>query len=287
MKSLHVVHVCTCNVCCLFRQEDEATAAYIILSGRLRSVVKRDDGKKELVDEFGRGEAIGVVSQPHTTTVFCTIACFLNHTSPGFQTTLVHLWYCTTGFHTTPVNHWYCTTGFHTTAVNLWYGTTGFQTTPVNYWYCTTGFKTTPVNHCTATGFQTTPVNLWYCTTGFQTAPVNLWYCTTGFLTTPVNLWFCTTGFQTTPVDLWYCTTGFQTTSFYYNTFDFSHSYLEPYAGVVRLVQIEVMTSSKCATTVHAIRDSELACLPAGLLDTIKLKQPQVIHMFTMMENRR
>ena len=46
------------------RQEDEASAAYIILSGRLRSVVKRDDGKKELVDEFGRGEAIGVVSQP-------------------------------------------------------------------------------------------------------------------------------------------------------------------------------------------------------------------------------
>ena len=42
------------------------------------------------------------------------------------------------------------------------------------------------------------------------------------------------------------------------------------------LVQIEVMTSSQCATTVHAIRDSELACLPAGLLDTIKLKQPQV-----------
>ena len=62
---------------------------------------------------------------------------------------------------------------------------------------------------------------------------------------------------------------------------------LVPYAGVVHLVQIEVMTSSKCATTVHAIRDSELACLPAGLLDTIKLKQPQVIHMFTVMENRR
>ena len=47
-----------------YRQGDEATAAYIILSGRLRSVVKRADGKKELVDEFGRGEAIGVVSGP-------------------------------------------------------------------------------------------------------------------------------------------------------------------------------------------------------------------------------
>ncbi|CAI8055933.1 Patatin-like phospholipase domain-containing protein 7 [Geodia barretti] len=94
----------------LYRQEDEATAAYIILSGRLRSVVKRDDGKKELVDEFGRGEAIGV---------------------------------------------------------------------------------------------------------------------------------------------------------------------------------IEVMTSSKCATTVHAIRDSELACLPAGLLDTIKLKQPQVVSRLIHMLGER
>ena len=40
--------------------------------------------------------------------------------------------------------------------------------------------------------------------------------------------------------------------------------------------QVEVMTDSVCATTVHAIRDTELACLPAGLLNTIKLKQPQV-----------
>ena len=32
-----------------------------------------------------------------------------------------------------------------------------------------------------------------------------------------------------------------------------------------------------CATTVHAIRDTELACLPAGLLNTVKLKHPQVV----------
>lgn len=37
------------------------------------------------------------------------------------------------------------------------------------------------------------------------------------------------------------------------------------------------MASSTCATTVHAIRDTELACLPSGLLNTIKLKQPQVV----------
>lgn len=46
----------------LYRQGDEADTAYIILNGRVRSVVKRPDGKKELVDEFGRGETIGVVS---------------------------------------------------------------------------------------------------------------------------------------------------------------------------------------------------------------------------------
>lgn len=37
------------------------------------------------------------------------------------------------------------------------------------------------------------------------------------------------------------------------------------------------MTNSICATTVHAIRDTELACLPSGLFNTIKLKQPQVV----------
>ena len=37
------------------------------------------------------------------------------------------------------------------------------------------------------------------------------------------------------------------------------------------------MTNSPCATTVHAIRDTEVACLPSGLLATIKLKQPQIV----------
>ena len=46
----------------LYKQGDEANAAYIILNGRVRSVVKRPDGKKELVDEYGRGETIGVVN---------------------------------------------------------------------------------------------------------------------------------------------------------------------------------------------------------------------------------
>jgi signal-transduction protein with cAMP-binding, CBS, and nucleotidyltransferase domain len=46
----------------LYRQGDEADAAYIILNGRVRSVVRMSDGKKELVDEYGRGETIGLVS---------------------------------------------------------------------------------------------------------------------------------------------------------------------------------------------------------------------------------
>ena len=41
------VCVCVCAVLC--RQGDEANAAYIILNGRVRSVVRRTDGKKELV----------------------------------------------------------------------------------------------------------------------------------------------------------------------------------------------------------------------------------------------
>ena len=44
------------------RQGDESNIAYIILNGRLRSVVKNSDGKKKLVDEYGRGETVGVVS---------------------------------------------------------------------------------------------------------------------------------------------------------------------------------------------------------------------------------
>jgi len=42
-------------------QGDEATCAYIVLSGRLRSVVRKSDGKKEMLEELGRGEAVGVV----------------------------------------------------------------------------------------------------------------------------------------------------------------------------------------------------------------------------------
>lgn len=32
-----------------------------MLSGRLRSVILKEDGKKELIGEYGRGDLIGVV----------------------------------------------------------------------------------------------------------------------------------------------------------------------------------------------------------------------------------
>ena len=44
------------------RQGEQSDCIYIVLNGRLRSVVTLADGKKELVNESGRGELVGVVS---------------------------------------------------------------------------------------------------------------------------------------------------------------------------------------------------------------------------------
>jgi len=44
-----------------------------VLSGRLRSVITHQDGKKELVGEYGRGDLVGIVEtltqSPRSTTV--------------------------------------------------------------------------------------------------------------------------------------------------------------------------------------------------------------------------
>ncbi|XP_061173760.1 patatin-like phospholipase domain-containing protein 7 isoform X2 [Saccostrea echinata] len=45
----------------LFRQGDMSDHIYIVLTGRLRSVITKEDGKKELVGEYGRGELVGIV----------------------------------------------------------------------------------------------------------------------------------------------------------------------------------------------------------------------------------
>ena len=45
----------------LYRQGQEADCTYVVLSGRLRSVVQRKDGRKEMVAEYGKGELCGIV----------------------------------------------------------------------------------------------------------------------------------------------------------------------------------------------------------------------------------
>lgn len=57
----------------LYRQEETSDSCLIVLSGRLRSVITRPNGKKEIVGEFGKGDLIGIVEMitetPRTTTV--------------------------------------------------------------------------------------------------------------------------------------------------------------------------------------------------------------------------
>ncbi|CAH1787531.1 unnamed protein product, partial [Owenia fusiformis] len=45
----------------LYRQGDHSDSIYIVLNGRLRSVVSLLSGKKELIGEYGRGELVGLV----------------------------------------------------------------------------------------------------------------------------------------------------------------------------------------------------------------------------------
>ncbi|KFV44218.1 Patatin-like phospholipase domain-containing protein 7, partial [Tyto alba] len=57
----------------VYRQGDKSDCTYIVLNGRLRSVIRMDDGKKHLTGEYGRGDLTGVVEalthQPRATTV--------------------------------------------------------------------------------------------------------------------------------------------------------------------------------------------------------------------------
>lgn len=46
----------------IFRQGEESDSTFIVLSGRLRSVITHDNGKKELVAEYGKGDLVGIVS---------------------------------------------------------------------------------------------------------------------------------------------------------------------------------------------------------------------------------
>ena len=44
----------------LFRQNHKAENIFIVLNGRLRSILK-SEGKKQLVGEYGRGDLVGIV----------------------------------------------------------------------------------------------------------------------------------------------------------------------------------------------------------------------------------
>ncbi len=56
-----------------FRQNDESETLFIVLNGRLRSVLSVTEDKKELVGEYGRGDLVGLVEvltkTPRATTV--------------------------------------------------------------------------------------------------------------------------------------------------------------------------------------------------------------------------
>lgn len=49
-----------------------------------------------------------------------------------------------------------------------------------------------------------------------------------------------------------------------------------PVSATRRLLQVEALTRQPRATTVHAVRDTELAKLPEGTLNNIKRRYPQV-----------
>ncbi|KAI4587809.1 hypothetical protein MJG53_005596 [Ovis ammon polii x Ovis aries] len=48
----------------IYRQGDKSDCTYIVLSGRLRAVIQKDDGKKRLAGEYGRGDLVGVGASP-------------------------------------------------------------------------------------------------------------------------------------------------------------------------------------------------------------------------------
>lgn len=49
------------NLCFFCRHGEQSNCCYIVLNGRLRSVVQLPSGKKDLVEEYGRGDFVGLV----------------------------------------------------------------------------------------------------------------------------------------------------------------------------------------------------------------------------------
>lgn len=59
--SLTMGSIGSVSVSLSLRQGEKSDSTFIVLSGRLRSVIMREDKKKELAGEYGRGDLIGVV----------------------------------------------------------------------------------------------------------------------------------------------------------------------------------------------------------------------------------
>ncbi|EFN83712.1 Protein Swiss cheese [Harpegnathos saltator] len=57
----------------VYRQGDESDSTFIVLSGRLRSVITYKDGKKELVAEYGKGDLVGIVEMVTQTSRSTTV----------------------------------------------------------------------------------------------------------------------------------------------------------------------------------------------------------------------
>jgi lysophospholipid hydrolase len=57
----------------IYRQNEEADSVYVVLNGRVRSVVKMQDGTREWTGEYARGDVVGLaevsVHKPRMTTV--------------------------------------------------------------------------------------------------------------------------------------------------------------------------------------------------------------------------
>ncbi|EDW78358.2 uncharacterized protein Dwil_GK16217, isoform C [Drosophila willistoni] len=57
----------------VYRQDESSDSTYIVLSGRMRSVITNPGGKKEIVGEYGKGDLVGIVEMitetSRTTTV--------------------------------------------------------------------------------------------------------------------------------------------------------------------------------------------------------------------------
>lgn len=90
----------------IYRQNEQSDSTYIVLSGRLRSVITRANGKKELTNEYGRGDLVGIVEvltqTARSTTILavrdtelaklpCGLLDFIKIKHPIVVTRLVHL----------------------------------------------------------------------------------------------------------------------------------------------------------------------------------------------------